>query len=116
MGLTETIELAGVAVFFLIGVLAMGWFRVLKETNTLLKEQNEELRTQNAALKGENKEWVGKHVENEKRIAQLQGQIDTLTKIPLDAINTNLTGIKKSNGDILAILKRSKVTVIAEGA
>lgn len=116
MGWWHILELAGATILIVIGALAMGWFKILKETNALLKEQNAELREQNDQLKTDNREWIEKHVENEKRIAQLQGQVDTLTKIPLNAINGNLSDIKKSNKSILDILKTSNIMVQTKGA
>lgn len=94
MGYKDFIEAILLIVFMGIGGLAMGWFKILKQTNQLLKEQNEELRN-------DNKEWAKKHIENEKAIANLQGQLDTLKDIPLQTIAASLESISITNGKIL---------------
>lgn len=83
MALKDYIEAALTVVFIGVGGMAMGWFKILKETNALLKEQNEE-------LKLDNKQWQQKHSDNEKAIAKLQGQVDTLQNIPLAEISSHM--------------------------
>lgn len=97
MNIATWIEIIGAAVFILIGTLAGGWYRILKETNKLLKEQNEELKKQNESLKEENKDLLLKHIENEKAIAELSGKIQTLTIIPMHEINESLKELNTSN-------------------
>jgi uncharacterized protein HemX len=93
----ELVEAAVLIVFIAVGGLAMGWFKILKQTNELLREQNEELRN-------DNKEWSKKHAENEKAIANLQGQLDVLKDIPLQNIATSLESISETNKKILGKL------------
>lgn len=97
--------------FILIGGFSFGWFRILKQTNTLLKEQNIELKNQNEHLRAED-------IENKKDIATLKGQIDTLTKIPLQAIDSSLKALSDatiasaaSNDKIFKILEKSATTL-----
>jgi hypothetical protein len=91
------IEIAGIMIFVVFGVFGAGWYKIVNETNKLLKEQNEELKNQNEALKADNKEWIAKHVANEKAIATLQGKIETLTSIPIKEINQSLKELNASN-------------------
>lgn len=97
MGYKEFVEAGILIVFMGVGGLAMGWFKILKETNKLLKEQNEELRN-------DNKEWQQKHIQNEKAIANLQGQLDTIKDIPLQNIALSLESINDTNKKILGKL------------
>jgi len=91
---------AGLAIVFMgVGGLAMGWFKILKETNALLKEQNLE-------LKADNKEWQAKHTLNSEAIANLQGQLDTLKDVPLKDIALSLENISKTNAKILNQLEK----------
>lgn len=90
--------------FIVIGGGCFGWFKLLSGTNDLLKEQNTELRA-------ENKEWRTKHSENEKAIANLQGQIDTLKTVPLQQISAGLDAISQTNAKILETLEQSASTL-----
>ena len=90
---------AGLAfVFIIVGGLAMGWFKILKETNALLREQNAELKT-------DNKQWEKKHADNEKAIANLQGQLDTIKNVPLQAIAMHMKQQTEVNEQILKFMK-----------
>ena len=97
MNIFQYIEIAGLVLFVVCGVFGAGWYKIVNETNKLLKEQNEELRTQNEALKKDNKEWIQKHVANEKAIATLEGKIETLTSVPIREINKSLKELNESN-------------------
>lgn len=102
MGDIKVIIEAGLAlVFIIVGGLAMGWFKILKETNALLREQNIE-------LKADNKEWEKKHAQNEKAIANLQGQLDTIKNVPLQAIAMHMKQQSQVNEEILRFLKNDK--------
>lgn len=83
MALKDYLELIAIGLFVILGGFCMGWFRILKETNSLLKEQNEE-------LKNDNKEWRDKHIENERAIAELRGEIKNLKTIPLNDISEHM--------------------------
>lgn len=97
MNLLTYAEIAGIVLFVVFGVFGAGWYKIVNETNKLLKEQNEELRSQNEALKQDNKDWIAKHVANEKAIATLEGKIETLTSIPIREINKSLKELNESN-------------------
>ena len=97
MNLLQYAELVGAVIFVVFGVFGAGWYKIVNETNKLLKEQNEELRSQNEALKKDNKEWIQKHVANEKAIATLEGKIETLTSVPIREINKSLKELNESN-------------------
>lgn len=116
MSTTAILEAVILAVVIIVGAGGFGWFRILKTTNNLLVEQNEELKKQNEALKEENKDWLKKHVENEKAIAKLEGQVNQLTKIPLDEISESLNNLtittkstSESNKKIFKILEKSAI-------
>lgn len=98
MGWKELIEAGLTFVFIIVGGLSFGWFRILKETNQLLKDQN-------AELKLDNKEWQQKHAENEKAIAKLQGQIDSIKDIPLRQINNHMEQQTQINKQILTFMQ-----------
>lgn len=101
MELVQIIEAGLVLVFIVVGGLAMGWFKILKETNTLLREQNVE-------LKADNKQWEAKHSENEKAIANLQGQLDTIKNVPLQAIAMHMKQQTEVNEQILKFMKNKE--------
>ena len=110
MQVRDILEIVGAgSAFLLITVLGKrwGWYELIGGTNKLLKEQNAELWKQNGFLKTEiqdnlrkydedKADWTAKHLESEKSIANLQGKIDTLTKIPLNSINETLTKLADS--------------------
>lgn len=101
MSWKEIIEAGLAFVFIAVGGLSFGWFRILKETNELLKAQN-------AELKEDNKEWQAKHAENEKAIAKLQGQIDTIKDVPLQQISQHMLQQTQVNKEILSFMKSMK--------
>lgn len=106
-----SIKIAGIILTILIITVLgkrWGWFELMGGTNKLLREQNTELRSQNKMLRdkltaaesqhlADKEEATKKHLQNEKKISQLQGQIDTLTKIPLNGINHAIDEISKTN-------------------
>lgn len=99
MGIKDYIE-AGFAIMFIgMGGIAMGWFKILKETNALLKEQNVE-------LKADNKEWQAKHAQNEKAIAKMQGQLDMLKNIPLVEISKHMSEQTKFMQEVFKFMKQ----------
>lgn len=100
MSLKDYIEAALTVVFIGIGGMAMGWFKILKETNALLKEQNEELKT-------DNKQWQQKHIENERAIAKLQGQVDTLQNIPLVEISAHMRDQTKFMKEVFKFMQQT---------
>lgn len=101
--------IGGILIVGLIGKRA-GWFKIISGTNQLLREQNQELRNQNIFLKGQlendkhqhnldKKDWAVRHSESLTEIAKLQGKVDTLTAIPLKAIDESLKELLKSTKD-----------------
>ena len=65
----------------------------LKERVAILEKEREEARTQ--------------HIENQKAIANLEGQLKTYKEIPLKAIAASLSELSQSNGQILSVLQGS---------
>lgn len=62
------LSIAGVAVF-IIGVFALSWHKIQTETIRLLKEQNDELKSD--------------RTDSIQKLANMQGQINTLKSVPL---------------------------------
>lgn len=96
-------EVVGLIIFVAFGVLGMGWLRILKETNTLLKEQNVE-------LKADNKMWQGKHEENVKSIAKLQGEVDGIKNVPLTEISIHMKKQTEINERLLNFMQNNLAT------
>lgn len=67
----------------------------LKERVEILEREREEARQQ--------------HLENQKAIANLEGQLSTYKEIPLKQIAGSLTELSKSNDKILTVLQNSAV-------
>ena len=67
----------------------------LKERVAILEQEREEARKQ--------------HVENQKAIAHLEGQLATYKEIPLKSIAKSLDELSKSNGKILSRLEKRAV-------
>ena len=72
----------------------------LKERVDMLEKDREESRAQ--------------HLENQKAIANLEGQLSTYKEIPLKSIATSLEQIAKSNGSILERLDKSAIALSTE--
>ena len=127
--------------FLIVGIIGKraGWFKIISGTNRLLKEQNSILTEQNVTLKDQtvmlraqavesdkthNKdrlEWAARHNESLTEIAKLQGKVETLTQLPLKAVNDALQKVveisqenAKSNQAILQQLQKSAVTLAEE--
>lgn len=67
----------------------------LKERVEILEKEREEARRQ--------------HIDNQKAIANLEGQLATYKEIPLKSIAESLDELSKSNGKILDRLEKSAV-------
>lgn len=67
----------------------------LKERVSILEQEREESRRQ--------------HIENQKAISNLEGQLATYKEIPLKSIAKSLDELSKSNGLILKRLEKSAV-------
>ena len=67
----------------------------LKERVEILEKEREEARQQ--------------HIDNQKAIANLEGQLATYKEIPLKSIAKSLDELSKSNGKILSRLEKSAV-------
>jgi hypothetical protein len=65
----------------------------LKERVDILEKERDEARIQ--------------HLENQKAIANLEGQLKTYKEIPLKQIATSLSELSLSNGQILSVLQNS---------
>ena len=50
------------------------------------------------------------HIENQKAISNLEGQLSTYKEIPLKSIAKSLDKLSKSNGKILSRLEKSAVS------
>lgn len=67
----------------------------LRERVDILEKEREEARRQ--------------HIENQKAISNLEGQLSTYKEIPLKSIAKSLDELSKSNGKILSRLEKSAV-------
>ena len=67
----------------------------LRERVDILEKEREYARTQ--------------HIENQKAIANLEGQLKTYKEIPLKKIADSLSELSLSNGQILSVLQNSAI-------
>lgn len=73
-----------------------------------IKDENlNDLKERVAILEKEREEARIQHIENQKAIANLEGQLNTYKEIPLKQIATSLTELSTSNANILAVLENS---------
>lgn len=79
-------EIAGVVILSIIYVKS----RIPKETIEQQSKLIDTLNTRITAMENDNKEQLKKHLENEKAIADLQGQIKVYKEIPLQDISKSL--------------------------
>lgn len=79
-------EIAGVVILSIIYVKS----RIPKETIEQQTKLIDTLNTRITAMEADNKEQLKKHLENEKAIADLQGQIKVYKEIPLQDISRSL--------------------------
>lgn len=103
MNWLQITEAIGLVIFVSVGVLAFGWFKILKETNQLLKDQNVE-------LKSDNKMWQQKHEDNVKAIAKLQGEVDTMKNVPLTEISLHMKKQTEVSEKMLAFMQSNMAT------
>jgi len=75
-----------------------------------VKDENlNDLKERVAILEKERDEARGQHIENQKAIANLEGQLKTYKEIPLKQIATSLSELSQSNGQILNVLQGSAI-------
>ena len=60
-------------------------------------------------LEAERKQSQEQHLENQKAIANLEGQLNTYKEIPLSKIAVSLESLDKSNAKILKVLDGSEI-------
>lgn len=89
------ISLVGGAYLVLMSKVKTDNLKDLKERVEILEKEREESRQQ--------------HIENQKAIANLEGQLATYKEIPLKSIAKSLDELSKSNGKILSRLEKSAV-------
>lgn len=87
--------LIGGAVLILMSKVKTDNLNDLKERVEILEKEREESRHQ--------------HIENQKAIANLEGQLATYKEIPLKQIANSLDKLSQSNGKILKVLEGSAV-------
>lgn len=68
-----------------------------------------DLRDRVAILEQEREEARRQHLENQKAISNLEGQLATYKEIPLKSIAKSLDELSINNGKILDTLQKSKV-------
>lgn len=127
MNINDWMKFGGaIASFLVVTVLGkrLGWYDLVGGTNKLLKEQNIELRNSNE-LKDEQiktlqnqheedvKAFTASHLESQKAISKLQGQIDQLSTLQLSRVADTLDEMKRllqaSSDRLLTDTKAAKV-------
>lgn len=73
-----------------------------------------DLKDRVAILETEREEARKQHIENQKAIANLEGQLSTYKEIPLKQIAQSLTELSKSNDKILNVLENSALIAATE--
>ena len=68
-----------------------------------------DLKERVAILESEREFARQQHIENQKAISNLEGQLSTYKEIPLKSIAKSLDKLSKSNGKILSRLEKSAV-------
>lgn len=108
-GILKSIEavviLAGLAGVFYAVFRARTTADIISNQGTLISTLKDRL----DVLQEENKELMSKHIENEKAIADLQGQIKVYKELPLQKLADNMDEITKTNKSILQLLEKSKI-------
>lgn len=89
------ISLVGGAYLVLMSKIKTDNLNDLKERVAILEKEREFARQQ--------------HIENQKAISNLEGQLSTYKEIPLKSIAKSLDELSKSNGKILSRLEKSGV-------
>ena len=89
------ISLVGGAYLVLMSKIKTDNLNDLKERVAILESEREFARQQ--------------HIENQKAISNLEGQLSTYKEIPLKSIAKSLDELSKSNGKILSRLEKSAV-------
>jgi len=66
-----------------------------------------DLKDRVAILEKEREEARRQHLDNQKAIANLEGQLKTYKEIPLQQISNSLVELSNSNSKILSVLQKS---------
>jgi septal ring factor EnvC (AmiA/AmiB activator) len=95
LNLLSLVALAAVAFYVVRSKIKDENLKDLKERVEILERERDEARVQ--------------HVENQKAIANLEGQLSTYKEIPLKQIAESLQELSKSNEKILTVLEGSAI-------
>ncbi len=102
MGFNEVVkQLEGLVVITsVVGII----FALLKTgtTKATIQSQKELIETLTAQVN----ELRNLHIENEKAISELQGQVSVYKELPLNQLSTSMAEIAKTQKDILRLLKQ----------
>lgn len=102
MGFNEVVkQLEGLVVITsVVGII----FALLKTgtTKATIQSQKELIETLTAQVN----ELRNLHMENEKAISELQGQVSVYKELPLNQLSTSMAEIAKAQKDILRLLKQ----------
>ncbi len=102
MGFNEVVkQLEGLVVITsVVGII----FALLKTgtTKATIQSQKELIETLTAQVN----ELRNLHIENEKAISELQGQVSVYKELPLNQLSTSMAEIAKAQKDILRLLKQ----------
>lgn len=91
----------------ILSLVAMGVVAFYVVRSKVKDENLNDLKERVAILEKEREEAREQHIENQKAIANLEGQLKTYKEIPLKQIANSLTELSASNGQILNALQGS---------
>lgn len=95
----------------ILGYLALVIGAILILKSKIKTDNLKDLKLRVEILEKEREEAREQHVDNQKAISNLEGQLKTYKEIPLKAIASSLDKLSESNGNILRVLEGS--TIIA---
>ena len=105
MSTTLSFILYGISgLIIVIGIVCYGWFQLSNTTNKLLREQN-------AGLKGSIADLKAEISISTQSISVLNGKVEVLSSIPLQAIALALRDIATTNQAMLQMLRSSANTL-----
>lgn len=95
----------------LLSLVTMGFVAFYVVRSKVKDENYNDLKDRVALLEKEREEAREQHIENQKAIANLEGQLQTYKEIPLRGIDSSLKELTLSNQEILNTLKKSATSL-----
>jgi len=92
------------------GLAAIFWALFKNQTTkNVISTQNELIKTlqgQIQAIRDEAADLRNKHIDNEKAISKLQGQVDVYKELPLANLSSAMSELARNQAEILKIIKK----------